>query len=134
MFDEKHLPAAPDATAPDGSEVRLLLSLPRGGLAHFQLPAGETSVAVRHRTVEEIWYFLGGRGVMWRRDDEWEEEVAVGPGDAITIPVETCYGASSSRTGMSAPFDRSSSTNSPAYKANPSSRLSIEASSRRRTS
>lgn len=91
MFDGKHLPAAPDATAPDGSEVRLLLSLPRGGLAHFQLPAGETSVAVRHRTVEQIWYFLGGGGVMWRRDDEWEEEVAVGPGDAITIPVETCF-------------------------------------------
>ena len=36
-------------------------------MAHFELPPGETSTAVAHRTVEEVWFFLGGRGEMWRR-------------------------------------------------------------------
>jgi mannose-6-phosphate isomerase-like protein (cupin superfamily) len=29
-------------------------------MAHFALGPGETSEAVRHMTVDEIWYFLGG--------------------------------------------------------------------------
>jgi mannose-6-phosphate isomerase-like protein (cupin superfamily) len=91
MFANKHLPERPDAVAPDGSEVRLLLAGRGGGLAHFQLDSGQTSVAVRHRTVDEIWYFLSGRGVMWRRDHRQEEEVMVGPGEAITIPVGTHF-------------------------------------------
>ena len=66
MYDTKALPALRDAFAPDGSDVRLLLSLRGGGVAHFELAAGATSVAVRHRTVEEIWYFVGGEGQMWR--------------------------------------------------------------------
>ena len=53
-------PLEPDVVAPDGSEVRLLLGLKGGSLAHFQLSPGEVSVAVRHRTVEEIWFFLAG--------------------------------------------------------------------------
>ena len=53
-FETKRLPAAPTAVAPDGSDVRVLLELRGGGLAHFELGPGETSVAVRHRTVEEI--------------------------------------------------------------------------------
>ena len=36
-FMTKHLPMAPDAVAPDGSEVRLLLRLDGGGMAHFEL-------------------------------------------------------------------------------------------------
>ena len=66
MFDKKLLPEQRDAVAPDGSDVRLLLGLRGGGLAHFELAPGETSVAVHHRTVEEIWYFVSGRGEMWR--------------------------------------------------------------------
>jgi hypothetical protein len=33
------LPAAPDAVAPDGSAVRVLLRLAGGSMAHFQLAA-----------------------------------------------------------------------------------------------
>ncbi|HEY8002900.1 MAG TPA: hypothetical protein VIE16_01665, partial [Phenylobacterium sp.] len=61
-IDTKILPKAIDAIAPDGSEVRLLLGLPRGGMAHFQLEPGQVSKAVTHRTIEEIWYFLSGHG------------------------------------------------------------------------
>ena len=59
------LPAAATVTAPDGSDVRVLLATNRGSCAHFELAGGQTSIAVVHRTVEEIWFFLGGRGQMW---------------------------------------------------------------------
>jgi hypothetical protein len=45
------LPALPDAVAPDGSDVRVLLRLSRGSMAHFELGAGRVSRAVAHRTV-----------------------------------------------------------------------------------
>ena len=66
-FATKQMSTTPEHVAPDGSDVRELLSLQGGGLAHFELAAGQTSIAVAHQTVEEIWFFLGGRGQMWRR-------------------------------------------------------------------
>ena len=86
-FDTKKLPDTPDVTAPDGSDVRILLGLQGGGMAHFELQPGQTSKAVAHRTVEEIWFFLAGRGQMWRRQDDREEIVAVEPGVCLTIPL-----------------------------------------------
>jgi mannose-6-phosphate isomerase-like protein (cupin superfamily) len=80
-----------DVIAPDGSEVRLLLRLAGGSMAQFTLPAGQTSVPAAHRTVEEIWFFTGGRGEMWRRLGEQEETVCVEPGVSITIPVGTRF-------------------------------------------
>lgn len=53
-----------DVVATDGSDVRILPSLSGGALAHFSLAPGQTSTAVTHRTVEEIWCFLSGRGEM----------------------------------------------------------------------
>src|SRR2546423_8570654 len=85
------LPAQPTVVAPDGSDVRVLLGLARGGMAHFELGPGETSIAVVHRTIEEIWYFLRGRGEMWRRSGEREEIVAVGSDVCLTIPVGTRF-------------------------------------------
>ena len=90
-FDTKRLPVAPSAIAPDGSDVRVLLRLSGGSLAHFELGPGETSVAVAARTVEEIWYFLGGRGEMWRKLEDREEVVSVDAGVCITIPVGTHF-------------------------------------------
>jgi mannose-6-phosphate isomerase-like protein (cupin superfamily) len=90
-FATKRLPAGRDAVAPDGSDVRLLLALPGGGMAHFALPPGHTSTAVTHRTVEEIWFFLSGRGEMWRRQDGREEVVPVEPGVSVTIPRGTRF-------------------------------------------
>lgn len=63
-FETKRLPARRDAIAPDGSEVRVLLRLTGGGMAHYELAAGQTSLAVTNQTVEEIWFFLGGQGQM----------------------------------------------------------------------
>jgi mannose-6-phosphate isomerase-like protein (cupin superfamily) len=90
-FMTKRLPVAPDATAPDGSDVRILLGLDGGNMAHFELAPGQTSVAVAHHTVEEIWYFLSGRGEMWRKLGDQEEVVPVDPGVCITIPVGTHF-------------------------------------------
>jgi mannose-6-phosphate isomerase-like protein (cupin superfamily) len=90
-IETKPLPQSRDAVAPDGSDVRVLLQVRGGGLAHFELAAGQTSVAVRHRSVEEIWYFLRGRGEMWRRSDEDEEVVAVSCGVCVTIPLGTSF-------------------------------------------
>ncbi len=90
-FATKSLPAERDAVAPDGSDVRVLLVLKGGGLAHFQLGAGKTSKAVVHRTVEEIWYFLGGEGQMWRKQGEESEITDVSPGVCITIPLGTHF-------------------------------------------
>jgi mannose-6-phosphate isomerase-like protein (cupin superfamily) len=90
-FDTKRLPAEPDAVAPDGSAVRVLLGLDRGGLAHFQLAPGQTSRAVAHRTVEEIWFFLEGHGEMWLKSNEREEIVRAEPGLCVSIPVGTHF-------------------------------------------
>ena len=90
-FSTTTLPADPTVTAPDGSDVRVLLRLSGGSMAHFQLPSGAVSKAVRHRTVEEIWYVLGGSGQMWRRQGEREETVDLAPGTCLTIPVGTAF-------------------------------------------
>ena len=42
--------------------LRLLPGVRAASAAHCTLPAGRTWRAVRHQTVEEIWYFLEGRG------------------------------------------------------------------------
>ena len=90
-FSTKCLPDAPDAIAPDGSDVRVLLELTAGGMAQFELAQGETSTAVAHRTVEEIWFFFSGCGEMWRKQDQREEIVPVKPGVCITIPLRTHF-------------------------------------------
>ena len=90
-FATKRLATEADAIAPDGSAVRVLLALEGGSFAHFELPAGAVSRAVSHRTVEEIWYFVGGRGEMWRKLGDQEEIVTVEPGVCITIPVGTSF-------------------------------------------
>jgi mannose-6-phosphate isomerase-like protein (cupin superfamily) len=91
------LPAARDVVAPDGSDVRVLLALPGGSMAHFELAAGRTSRAMVHRTVDEIWYVLRGQGEMWRRGSGredgsgWEETVALEAGVCLSIPVGTHF-------------------------------------------
>jgi mannose-6-phosphate isomerase-like protein (cupin superfamily) len=81
----------PDAVAPDGSEVRLLSQTSRGSMAHFALPPNGVSKAVAHKTIEEIWYFVRGRGRMWRRLGNAEEITEVMPGVSISIPTGTQF-------------------------------------------
>jgi mannose-6-phosphate isomerase-like protein (cupin superfamily) len=85
------LPVERTEVAPDGSDVRVLLVLPGGGLAHFELAPGQTSRAVAHKTVEEIWFFLTGRGEMWREQDGVSETIEVSPGMCLTIPLGTRF-------------------------------------------
>jgi mannose-6-phosphate isomerase-like protein (cupin superfamily) len=85
------LPAERDTVAPDGSDVRILLGLQGGGMAQFAFAPGQTSQAVTHRTVEEIWFFLSGRGQMWRRQGDHAEIVDVAAGVCLTIPLGTHF-------------------------------------------
>jgi mannose-6-phosphate isomerase-like protein (cupin superfamily) len=83
--------ALADATAPDGSEVRVLCAAARGSMALFTLPPGMVSKAAVHRSVEEIWYVTRGSGRMWRRDATREEIVEIGPGLSLAIPAGTRF-------------------------------------------
>jgi mannose-6-phosphate isomerase-like protein (cupin superfamily) len=87
----KTLAYKPDAIAPDGSEVRFLAATSRGSMAHFKLPPGGVSQAVTHRTVEEVWYFISGRGRMWRKHGETETITEVQTGISISILVGTHF-------------------------------------------
>ena len=78
-------------TAPDGSQVRILLALAGGSLAHFRLEPGQVARAVRHRTIEEIWYVIAGCGEIWRAQDGREEVAPLVAGTCLTIPVGTAF-------------------------------------------
>jgi mannose-6-phosphate isomerase-like protein (cupin superfamily) len=87
----KQASSIPDAIAPDGSEVRVLCEVGRGGLALFTLPPKAVSKAVAHRSVEEVWCFITGAGHMWLRCDEREDVFEVRPGTSVSIPVGTHF-------------------------------------------
>jgi len=90
-FDTRQLPGAPDAVAPDGSDVRILLQLRGGSMAHFVLAAGRVSRAVAHHTVDELWYVLRGRGQMWRRQAGRQQTVPLEAGTCLSIPAGTHF-------------------------------------------
>jgi mannose-6-phosphate isomerase-like protein (cupin superfamily) len=90
-FETTRLGALVDATAPDGSDVRILLRLAGGSMAHFSLGPRATAVAIRHRTISEIWYVLGGTGQMWRSQHGRSEIVDLDAGTVLTIPVGTSF-------------------------------------------
>ena len=90
-FSSLQLPVDLTALAPDGSEVRILLGLQGGGMAHFQFAPGQVSIAVTHRTVEEIWFVVSGMGQMWRRQGQREEVTELAPGLCLTIPLGTAF-------------------------------------------
>ena len=90
-FQTTRLPSAVDAMAPDGSEVRILCSGSRGSMAHFSLPGGQVSQAVAHRSIEEVWYFLAGRGRFWRQAGAEQDIVDVSEGVSISIPPGTHF-------------------------------------------
>ena len=103
-FQTGHAAPSCDALAPDGSEIRLLPGVCAASAAHCTLPAGGTSRAVHHQTVEEIWYFLEGRGQVWRRQGDREQVVDVEPGVALTIPLGAHFQFRNTGTGPLAFF------------------------------
>jgi mannose-6-phosphate isomerase-like protein (cupin superfamily) len=90
-FATKLLNPECDVLAPDGSEVRLLAAIARGSMAHFKLHPGQTSKAMCHRTVEELWFVTAGTGEMWRSTGSSEEITPLSEGVSISIPVATSF-------------------------------------------
>lgn len=80
-----------DVIAPDGSEIRFLPQVKGGSMVHCTLPPGAVSLAVSHKTVDELWYVLAGAGELWRRQDGREEVVPLLPGTAHSIPLSTQF-------------------------------------------
>jgi mannose-6-phosphate isomerase-like protein (cupin superfamily) len=90
-FETKQLPAEYKYLAPDKSEIRKLTQVHRGNMCHCTLPPGCVSLAVKHKSVEELWYFIQGIGKMWRKQDEHEEVIDVMPGLSLSIPTGTHF-------------------------------------------
>ena len=90
-FETKVVGKKYDYIAPDGSKCYLLTKVRGGDLAYYTFPPRRTSFAVRHKTVEEIWYFIQGHGEIWRKQHKKEKTVKVKPGTSITIPTGTHF-------------------------------------------
>lgn len=90
-FTTTRLPAAYDTLAPDQSEIRLLAVMSHGSVCHCTLPPGATSLAVKHRQVEEVWYVIHGAGQVWRLQEGADEVVDATPGLCMTIPPGTHF-------------------------------------------
>ena len=84
----------PDAIAPDGSEIYFRVGDAKcASLVEVVLRPGGVSRPVRHQTVEEIWYFLGGEGEVWRRrpDEAAGQTVTVTEGANVVIPTSWSF-------------------------------------------
>ena len=90
-FATVQLPIPHDVLAPDGSEIRILAGTERCSMAHGLLPPGGVSRAIRHRTVEEVWYVLSGQAEIWRRLGDDEQVITAMSGTSLTIPVGTHF-------------------------------------------
>ncbi len=82
----------PDAIAPDGAEIRILIDQPQGAtrlsVAEALVKPSTRTACVSHKTIEEVWYIVRGTGRFHRLppDGSKEEVEDVGPGDALLIP------------------------------------------------
>jgi mannose-6-phosphate isomerase-like protein (cupin superfamily) len=90
-WESAHVKPKYDLLAPDGSEIRLLVSLPRASMVHCTLQPGHVTRATLHRSVEEVWFCLAGAGQVWRRSAYSEEVVDLAPGVALSIPLGVSF-------------------------------------------
>jgi mannose-6-phosphate isomerase-like protein (cupin superfamily) len=60
-------------------------------MAMFTLLPGAVSKAVAHRTVEEIWCVIRGRGRLWRKTGDHEEVTDLVAGLSVAIPTGTHF-------------------------------------------
>lgn len=91
MFETKELSDKMDVLAPDGSEIRLLCQTEKASMVHCTLPAGKTTRAIYHRSVDEIWFVISGKGKIWREMNQIESEVELKSGICVTIPQGTRF-------------------------------------------
>lgn len=90
-IDPIHVKEHYNYRAPDSSEIYLLSDGTLGGLCQCILPVGKTSLAVSHKTVEELWYFIEGEGEVWRQSLCGGRPVVVCAGTSIVIPPQTAF-------------------------------------------
>ena len=86
-----HLGSDFNVLAPDGSEIRVLVQVRGGSMVHCTLQPGQTTRAVQHQSVEELWFCLAGTGQVWRRSAEVHEVVDIQPGTSLSIPAATDF-------------------------------------------
>jgi mannose-6-phosphate isomerase-like protein (cupin superfamily) len=91
MFEATHISERAAEIAPDGSQVRPLLRCAGGSMAHFALGPGKTSMPVVHKTVDELWTVIAGRGELWRRCQEEEMIVTLEKGVCVSIPAGVAF-------------------------------------------
>lgn len=91
VLSTQTLATAVEVTAPDGSTARILAVASCGSMAHFMLLPYGVARAVRHRTVEELWFIVSGRGRMWRCDADTENVVVLEAGVSLAIPCGTSF-------------------------------------------
>ena len=95
FFEPKKLQVDYDYLAPDGSEIRRLQTnehSKNGDMAHCKLPSKRTSIAIKHVTVEELWYITRGIGEMWIKKADGDEHLIIIEQDmALTIPKNTAF-------------------------------------------
>jgi mannose-6-phosphate isomerase-like protein (cupin superfamily) len=81
-----------DVLAPDGSQIRLLVTVGGASMVHCRLLAGQVGRAVRHRTVEEVWFCLSGAGLLWRQGPGQRHQVVeLRSGIAVSIPIGVAF-------------------------------------------
>lgn len=92
-----------EATSADIAEDRTLSrTLVEGGcgmMVRRELAAGACTMAVRHRTVEQLWHIIEGAGELWRSQDGESRFDILAAGDSVCIRpgVQFQVRASSSR-------------------------------------
>ncbi len=59
-------------------------------LSLCQLEQGKTTVAQRHRTVEEIWFFISGKGEIWLKQEQIEKSKEVSKEETKIVKKNTC--------------------------------------------
>lgn len=90
MFQTIHAPESSEP-APDGSRVFPLVRTERASAGLIHLEPGETTIPVRHRTIEEIWYVIQGYGQLWRNLGNDESTESLSPGTCVTIPTGASF-------------------------------------------
>jgi len=60
-------------------------------MAHFELASGRCSIAIQHRTVDELWFVLSGEAELWRKQGHRDEIILLGPGMSFSIPQGTQF-------------------------------------------
>jgi len=89
----KELPEHYDDLAEDGSEIRQLLTTEEASAVHCTLPPKRTSAATRNEGINEIWYFIGGQGEIWFREQDKGDGTTkeIYPGTCLTIPADVHF-------------------------------------------